>query len=109
MRYVNVYVAAETDEPTIGSFTAGTITSLGLTTEKINSRWYLVVHNPQDYEVEYQRFYRFTVRAGGVNYDVVLYILNVDDEYPYFTLPDSTPCNVNVSNLTPFPNNIPYT
>jgi hypothetical protein len=98
MRYVNVYVAAESDVPTIVSFTTGTQTSLGLTTEKENSKWYLVMHNPQDYEVINQRFYRFTVRAGGVNHDVMLYISNVDDEVPYYTLPDSTPCILKVSN-----------
>jgi hypothetical protein len=98
MRYVNVYVAAESDVPVIGSFVTGTNMSLGLTTELDNSKWYLVMNKRQDYEIENNRFYRFSLRAGVAGLDVVLYILNVDDESPYYSLPDSTPCAIKVSN-----------
>jgi hypothetical protein len=98
MRYVNVYVAAESDVASIGSFVTGTNMSLGLTTELDNNKWYLVINNPQDYENTNNRFYRFFVLAGATRLEVALFILNVDDEFPYYSLPDSTPCAINVSN-----------
>jgi hypothetical protein len=97
MLHVNVSVSAESDEPTIGNFVSGSQMSLGLETEKDDIKWYLVVTNAQDYENSNQRFYRFVVRAGGLSNDVVLNIQDVDDESPYFLLPDSTPCAIRVS------------
>ena len=107
MLHVNVSVSAETDVPTIGNLDSASQMILGLKTEENNSVWYLVVTNAQDYENPNQRYYRFDVTAGGRKYEVELTIRNLDDESPYFLLPDSTPCEIGVSN--PLKNHIPYT
>jgi hypothetical protein len=57
------------------------------------------VKNGQDYEIKDQRNYRFTVRVEGEPLDVALSVDNVDDSAPYFSAPDSTMCEVSVSNL----------
>ena len=95
---MNISLSAETDVPTIGNLDSASQMNLGLETEKDNSIWYLVVTNGQDYENTNQRYYRFDVTAGGRKYEVELTIRNLDDESPYFLLPDSTPCEINVSN-----------
>ena len=98
MLHLNVSVSAVSDVATIGNFGVGTQMSLGLQTETDGSKWYLVVTNTQDYENPTQRYYRFEVTAGVQKYDVVLNIRNLDDESPYFLLPDPTPCAIKVSN-----------
>ena len=96
MLLVNVSVSADHDLPGIGNFQSGSQMSLGLEVED-DGEWYLVVTNPQDYEIPSQRIYRFSVRGDGVLYDVVLNIENVDDESPYFLMPDSKSCEIKVS------------
>jgi hypothetical protein len=103
---VNISFSTETDVPEIGRFDFGSQTSLGLETESDGSKWYLVVNNPQDYENTNQRYYRFFVLvAGGMN-DVELNIRNLDDEIPYFILPDSTRCQIRVSNALNKPHSL---
>ena len=99
MLLVNVSVSADPDSPTIGTFKpgSGSQMSLGLEVEKDNDNWYLVVNNPQDYEIPSQRYYSFSVLGDGALYDVVLNIENVDDESPYFLMPDSKSCEIKVS------------
>jgi hypothetical protein len=106
MIHVNVSLSAGSDVPTIGNFVSGSQTSLGLKTENDSNTWYLIVTNAQDYENPTQRFYRFSVTAGGVGYDVVLSIRNLDDGSPYFLLPDSTSCAINVSNALNKPHSL---
>jgi lipopolysaccharide assembly outer membrane protein LptD (OstA) len=98
MLQMNVSVAAESDEPTIETFTTGSQTSLGLDKEHSGNKWYLAVNKTQDYENPNQRYYRFNVAAGTQKHDVALSIINVDDESPYFNLPDSASCQIKVSN-----------
>jgi hypothetical protein len=109
MFHVNVSVSAATDVPTILNFDYGTNMSLGLNVENSDNKWYLVVNNAQDYENPIQRYYRFSVQAGGVRHDVELSIINVDDESPYFLLPDSTPCAIRVSNALNKPHSLHIT
>jgi len=99
MFHVNVSVSAESDEATIGNFLSGSgsQTTLGVATEKNDSKWYLVVTIAQDYENTNQRYYRFYVNAGSERYEVALIITNVDDEIPLF-LPYTTSCEIRVSN-----------
>ena len=96
MHRINVFVAAESDEPKI--IPTGSITTLGLDTDNRNGKWYLIVKNTQDYENPIQRSYRFNVDVGGTPYEVYITVVNVDDETPYFYLPDSSPCEIKVSN-----------
>jgi hypothetical protein len=106
MLHVNVSVFAETDAPTIGSFSAGSQQMLGLDTEKDGSKWYLIVKNVQDYENPNQRLYRFSVLAGG-SYDIVLSIRNLDDANPYLiSPPESKSCKINVSNVLNKPHSL---
>lgn len=79
------------------SFSVGNGMSLGLETEKSDDKWFLFVRTAQDYETQTQRTYRFTVEVAGVRYNVVINVENVDDQPPFFLLPDST-CHVSVSN-----------
>jgi hypothetical protein len=95
---VIVFVITESDTPSIVSFSVGNMNNLDLQTENSGGKWFLVVGTAQDYEMEIQRRYRFLVQAGGTRYDVAITVDNEDDEYPFFDLPDSTPCQVSVSN-----------
>jgi hypothetical protein len=106
MLYVNVSVSADSDAPTIERFTVGSQTMLGLDIVNYDSKWYLVVTNAQDYEIANQRLYRFSVLVGITRYEVLLAVTNVDDEIPYFTMPDSTPCTISVSNALNKPHSI---
>jgi len=96
MFYVNVSLSAATDVPNIQN--DGSTMSLGLVTVNENNKWYLAVNNPQDYENPNQRNYRFSVIVTLMSYDVALSVVNVDDESPFFLLPDTTPCEMKVSN-----------
>jgi len=91
------------DSPAIGTFKpgSGSQMSLGLEVEKDNDNWYLVVNNPQDYEIPSQRYYSFSVLGDGALYDVVLNIENVDDESPYFLMPDSKSCEIKETVIGP--------
>jgi len=92
---IGVFNCDETDIPTIGSFSAGLQTMLGLDTEKDGSKWYLIVKNAQDYENPNQRLYIFSVLAGG-SYDIVLSIRNLDDTNPFLiSPPESKSCKIN--------------
>jgi hypothetical protein len=95
---VTVFVIIESDVPSILDFTVGNVNNLGLETEKSDGKWFLVVRIAQDYEVIIQRRYRFLVEAAGIRFNVDMSVKNMDDERPYFDLPDSTPCQVSVSN-----------
>jgi hypothetical protein len=97
MHRINVFVAADSDEPTI-TMISGSNTTLGLGTDNRNGKWYLIVKNTQDYENSIQRNYRFYAYVGGTPYEVYITVVNVDDETPYFDLPDSSPCEIHVSN-----------
>lgn len=92
------FVIAESDTPSIVSFSVGNAASLELKTENSDGKWFLVVGTAQDYEMKDQRRYRFLVQAAGKRYDVDITVENEDDEYPFFDLLDSTPCQVSVSN-----------
>jgi len=95
---VNVSVSAPSDEPMIGAFETGSQTELGLDKEADGTTWYLTVNNAQNYENVNQRYYRFSVRVGTLSQQVAVTIVNVDDENPIFLMPDTTPCEIRVSN-----------
>jgi hypothetical protein len=95
---INCYVITESDQPTIRNFVVGNNNDLGLKTEKSDGSWFLVVNKSQDYEIPNQRGYRFYVEVAGRSLEVDISLVNVDDAAPYFSLPDSKPCEVSVSN-----------
>lgn len=91
---IAVFNCDESDTPSILSFTEGSASNLDLQEENSGGKWFLVVGTAQDYEIPNQRRYRFLVQAAGTRYDVAITVDNVDDEYPFFDSPDSTPCQV---------------
>ncbi|PNF25389.1 hypothetical protein B7P43_G09776 [Cryptotermes secundus] len=48
-----------------------------------------------------QRRYRFLVQAANTRYDVDITVENEDDEFPFFDLLDSTPCQVSETHIGP--------
>lgn len=95
---MNVFVTAASDVPKIQKFVEGTQANLGLDTNNVGGKWYLIVKNTQDYENPNHRTYRFLVESGTDVLDVLLYVTNLDDESPYFNLPDTPSCEIKVSN-----------
>jgi hypothetical protein len=95
---VTFFVITESDKPSILSFSVGNVDTLELQTENSDGKWFLVVGTAQDYEIQNQRRYRFLVEVAGTRYEVDITVVNEDDEYPFFDLSDSTPCQISVSN-----------
>jgi hypothetical protein len=94
---MNVFVTAASDVPKIQKFEEGTQGNLGLDTDNRDGKWYLIVKTTQDYENLNHRAYRFFVESGTDVLEVLLYVRNLDDESPYFNLPDTPSCVIKVS------------
>lgn len=89
-----------TDTPVVGSFESGKSNLiLGAVIERNEAGiWQLIITEPQDYETESMRNYRFNILAGQVNHKIALNIENIDDNAPVIQA-YNTSCSVEVSSL----------